>query len=365
MIKKLKLILTATLLLAFSVTAKASDMDILLEQLGCTIKSDTLLYMPKVSASKPVIIQTEDDAVSHVGISIFSDETKALVSRPVCNYIERLLLRMRILSTNDAQVYLTRNKVTVKLNGVNYGNGTFKSVTNLIEGIAEPTTFLLSRSGSYYIASFEFGTNFLEINIPATRELIFGTDKKESDAQIEKKLRSSLDNTPTAQAEVTAEQLLATDDDSIFRLPGSMLLTEQLRNDQYYTKTDGKLKPVYDKQHANESITNLLLGIVDNDITLHIKHRAYGRYTPDIVVPLNSINKAVGDGFKVYATTYTLRSGKMQALAIFHNEEYGYLHMLTITCEPEEWFKDSPELAADLFTNVPQHNIQNLFQTKK
>lgn len=365
MIRKFRAIIVAALLLMCSGAANASDMDILLEQLGCALKCDTMLYMPQVSPTKAVIIQTEDNEVTHVGISIFSDETKSLVNRPVCNFIERLLLRMRIISTNDAQVYLTRNKVTVKFNGISYGNSYFKSVADIIESIAEPTTFRLTRVDNNYIASFEFGTNFLEINIPAKRELIFGTDKKESDAQIEKKLRESGDNVSAVHSDVIMGQLLATDDEDIMRLPGSIFVSEQLRNDQYYTLVNGELKPVFSAKYPNQSITNLLLGIIDNDITLRIKHRAYGRYTPDIVVPLNSINRAIGDGFKVYTTTYTLRSGKMQALAIFYNEEYGYLHMLTITADAEDWFEDKPEIDADLFTNVPQHNIQNLFQTKK
>lgn len=365
MIRKLRTLLFAALALGVCTSANASDMDILLEQLGCTLKCDTTIYMSKVSPTKPVVIQAEDDLVTHVGISIFSDETKSLVNHAVCNFIERLLLRLRILPLNESQVYLTRNKISIKLNGVSYGSGTFRSAANVIESITEPTTFALNRSGSNYIAIFEFGTNSLEINIPATRELIFGTDKKESDAQIEKRLRNSADNASTINANVSMGQLLATDNDGIYRLPGSIFISEQLRNDQYYTNVGGKLQPVCSEQYPNESITNLLLGIVDNNLTLRVKHRAYGRYTPDIIVPLNSIGAAVGDGFKVYATTYTLRSGKTQAVAIFHNEEFGYIHMLTITSNPDEWFKDNPELTADLFTNVPQHNIQNLFQKKK
>jgi hypothetical protein len=168
-----------------------------MEELGSDIPADCLpstnsiFDCPKIIKNKSLVVNfNQAHEISHLGISLFSDETKELLNLPVCNFIERMMLELVLeTSTENLTHKLDRLKLTLTKNGLPYGEVRFPSISNVLEEIQMPAQFSILKEDDRYAAVWKYNReDQFVFTFPASHELIFGTDKKESDDILNKSL---------------------------------------------------------------------------------------------------------------------------------------------------------------------------------
>lgn len=56
---------------------------------------DSVFVCPQVITEKSLVIKyAENNLISHLGVSLFSKESKKMINEPACNFIERLFLEL-------------------------------------------------------------------------------------------------------------------------------------------------------------------------------------------------------------------------------------------------------------------------------
>lgn len=158
------------------------------------------------------------------------------------------------------------------------------------------------------------------------------------------------------------------DSTGILRTEGDIYWIEQLASDLYFQTFGDTLQTLWSRDFPAQSLSNLLLGQVKNpDFGIDLTHRRYGIEKPRFHVSWASLyNTLCTDEVRRYATGFTKDEGKtLRGVLLVHHPVGNYVHMLILTTTVDELFAPEgkrKDLRADLFTNVPQNNILNLYE---
>ena len=78
-------------------------------------KSDTIMMVPSLGSNKDVIFRfNENNVLVHIGVSLFSDETKDMLERNICNFLERFFLEL-LIQGNKTDVCFKLNECHIKM----------------------------------------------------------------------------------------------------------------------------------------------------------------------------------------------------------------------------------------------------------
>ena len=335
---------------------------------SCLPPTDSIFPCSQITKGKPFIVKyNSKNEIEHLGISLFSPESKEMINTPVCNFIERIMLELLLQkSTGDIQSKLREYKVRLQKDGVEYGRGGFNSLSRELERIQSPARFAL-RKDSVYTAFWEFGTNeWMSLSFPASRELIFGTDKKESDENIGESFTNNdcrKDSNVVVSKIISGNELTPVAGTDLYRRKGEMFIIAQINTDTYYQRSDSLYSLIFNLDYPNESLVNLFLTKqIKSSLLLKITHRMYGGFTPEFTVPLDRFICLFDEGFAVYCSLHRSDSKEIQVSVVLHNRDFNYIHLLRVHTSAEQLFSGSGILTADLYTNIPLHNLKNLFQ---
>ena len=360
---KLRLIFPAVLLLIGTKVQAQNQIlaDLHLPETLC----DTTVDIPAVS-DKKIIIECDPVTQSrHVGISLFSPESKEMIGRPICEFLERLALQLCMTSTLDeATTYLKRKGIDLTFNGKPYGSEQFKSMRRVIDAAIIPSDFQLTDSDKRFHATFYFNLfDRLEIEFPASRELIFGTDKKTADQEIYATLLSSTDSASLPPHDLPPIASLYNDSTGLYVSKGKSFMLDILNENKYYTLDDkGNLHVLFSPEYPEQSVRNVMWGITGIDPLFCVTHRMYGGYTPSFELRLSKLFQAFADDFTPYIGTQMLDEQTLQCVIVFHNNTYHYLHMIVCSISIGEIGQLATKtIQADFFSNIPQHNLKKLF----
>ena len=333
----------------------------------CLPPTDSIFNCPKITKGKSFVIRyNSKNEVEHLGVSLFSPETKEMINLPVCNFIERTMLELLLQkSPGDIQSKLREYKIRLQKDGAEYGTGFFHSLGNVLDGVQYPTLFTLYKD-SIYTAYWEFGINeSLSMSFPASRELIFGTDKKESDSYIGELF---VNNDCRKNFDAVVPDLVSDDEltliagTDLYKREGKTFIIAQINTDTYYQRSDGFYRPAFDPAYLNESLANLFLTEqIENSLLLKITHRMYGGFTPEFIIPLNRFICLFNNEFTSYCLLHRTDSKSIQISVVLHNSDFNYIHLLRVRTTVEQLFTNNGILTADFYTNIPQHNLKSLF----
>ncbi|MBQ0056231.1 MAG: hypothetical protein KBT20_01130 [Bacteroidales bacterium] len=330
---------------------------------------DTVMQCPALG--RGVSISVMHDAkgqLSHLGLHLFTPEMKRMVSPLLCNCSERILLELLLQKTEAERLTLLReDKVRLVLNGFPLGSPQFSSFPKVMQLLTESsrTSFVELDSG-YELRITGNDDNTLVLAFPKDRELIFGTDKKEQDERMTELVALGTEQRLSPRVPAVSK-LLPTDEPSVLKSAGSPFMIEQMTSTCYYRKeTAGGVSVVFDRDHALQSFTNLLLGQVDKkDFLVDLTHKRYGLTPPRFNVDWASLFcTLVQPDVECFAAARYIENGQaLSGVLIMSHGSYGYVDMLTVNVFVDQLFDDpKPQLRAYLFTNVPQNNIYNLFE---
>lgn len=328
--------------------------------------NDSIFNCPQIIQGKSLTITyNSKHEVKHLGISLFSPETKEMINLPVCNFIERMMLELTLQrSTQDVVSKLQQYSVTLAKNGIKFNQGYFTSLSGTLDAMQNPVKFSLRRDSSY-TAYWKYGEDdVLSMSFPVSRELIFGTDKKESDQITGESFNSSkCDTTFEEVLKVDVSVLQANRNSEIYVREGQFYLSNKINSNTYYQRSGSKYQLVFNSDFPAESLANLLITKQGKSLALKITHRMYGGFTPEFNIPLSRLSCLFSPGFSTYCILNRSDLGKIQVSAVFRSNDFGYIHLLRIKTTPEQLFTHNGTLTADLYTNIPQHNLKNLLTT--
>jgi len=345
-----------------------------LEEIGndingkCLPEVDSIFNCPEIIQGKSLIVTyNRRQEVNHLGISLFSEETKRLINLPICNFIERLMLELVLENSEDeTKQKLEWYKINLMKNGVEYGELGFTSINEALEEIQNQVKFSLHKNQAQFAAVWEYNEdNQFIISFPAIRDLIFGTDKKESDEQLSNLLFE--ERNPCAQArsleadEVSENDLLFDEAKNIFTKKGREFVLQFVNSNTYYIKAGDTFELLFSEEFPEESLSNLIIKEMGNmNHTLHIIHRMYGNFSPDFDISLEKFLCFFRNDYDIYTAVSMADPKELKLTVILNNKDYNYVHLLLINTSVETIFQDEGVLNANFYSNIPQQSIKSL-----
>jgi hypothetical protein len=335
----------------------------------CLPAKDSIFDCPAIIKGKSLTVKyNSKNEISHLGVSLFSQEAKEMINYPVCSFIERFLLELLQQKTaagmsrrlEDYDVSLEETKPA--------GNSSLSpaALSNILNRMQPSTHFTLRQTEKQYSAIWkldDYGT--FTMTFPVSRELIFGTNKKESDEALSELLPTSYCNeSQKRNVEFKADEMTVnTQDSRIFDRKGDFFILPRLNSDICCVRnSNGAFLPVYDAAHPGVSLKNiLLLPHMNTSLQLHIKHRQYSNFTPEFEMKLSDFICFFQAESNIYCHVETTKQNMLNGYVIVHSKKFNYIHMLHVSATGEDVFKDNAMLQAEFYSNIPQHNITNLF----
>ncbi len=336
---------------------------------NCIPPVDSIFSCQQIIKGKSFVVKyNSHKEIEHIGVSLFSQETKDIINLPICNFIERFMLEV-ILQKDPKNIIrkLDVYGVNFEKNGTGYRKGNFTSMFDVLNDIQHPTKFYLTKD-SKYKATWEYGkNNVLCMYFPVSRELIFGSDKKESDKQI-----SDLFTNQKCQKiasknieSISKSDLIAMNGSDLYKRKGNVFLVNDFNSDSYYQRSDTTFQLLFDQFYPEESLANLFVTRkIETSLNLYITHRMYGGFTPEFIVPLNDFLCIFDQEFSTFCMIHQTSPEIVNLSVILYNNNFNYIHLLRIKTSKQNIFSSKGALVADLYTNIPQHNIKNLFLFK-
>jgi len=370
-----KRILVGVLLATVSITLTLAQSysSVKMEALGSEIPEDCLpvrdgiFNCPAVIKEKSLVVQyNADHEINHLGISLFSNETKELLNLPVCTFIERIMLELVLeQSNNDLIQKLDRLRLSLQKNGRTYGESGFTSIRSVLEEIQLPAQFSLVREDNKFAAIWKYNQDDqLVFTFPVSRELIFGTDKKESDDLLNRSLfdsgRLCRENTITTDM-VKEADLMFDSEKNIFTRKGAEFMLPVINANTYYQKKGGVFELLFSKDFPAESFTNLVVNNMNvMNHKLHVTHRMYGDFSPDFDISLHEFLCYFMEEYDFFSAATSSDNKQMKLTVILRNKEYNYIHLLLVSAPVENVFSYNGLLTAEFYSNIPQQSIRRL-----
>jgi len=342
---------------------------------ACLPRADSIFNCAGLVKGKSLIVNYNGSGeICHVGVSLFSNETKLLINLPVCNFIERMLLELVLEEKKkNARTLLDRYQMRVSRNGADYETGFFNSIEAALGNISTPSQFGLLKEPDRFSAVWNFNqTDQFVFSFPASRDLIFGTDKKESDEMLNKALFGGNmlchENNATADEAVSEADLSFSPERDIYTRNGSEFILSILNSNTYYKKEGDDFKLVFSKDYPVESFANLMQKNYRNEELNHklqISHKMYGNFSPGFNISLKELLCFFGDEYDVFTAVASAGADELKMTAVLRSRDYNFVHLLLITTPIDHLFLQNGTMTADFYSNIPQHSIRSLMGNLK
>lgn len=192
------------------------------------------------------------------------------------------------------------------------------------------------------------------------------TDKAEADNIIYQMLTSKV-TTENWHPGLIIEgnKLKPTAEEGIFIVPGDSFQISSLRSDFYVMKEKDEWVPVNDGRYPMETMVNLLLNrITDNRHKLEIRHHQYGGKYPGISLPMQDLFDLLARNMNLYCSVTFIDQDEIRATLVFHQRALNFIHLLELKVNTRELYDAESTVSGDLYTNIPQNNVNNLFRER-
>lgn len=346
-------------------TKKLENMAVDLQQFCGFPDCDTIISCSEILNNKGIVFGfNRNGEINHLGVSLFSEETKRLMDIGICNFIERFILELVLINDNiKVDSKLKELKISLFINGVAFSDKSNLTISDYIESIDMPVNFSLKYDEFIANAIWIYGSNTFNICFPLYRELIDGSDKKESDEILYNNLYYARSEPINLIDENVSLENLEKYKDNIYVKKGNMFLIPSLTSNVYYIKSGSNYEPLYSPEYPEISMNNLFLTYGNGKgKVLSLTHRRYGYFTPEISIPLLNFLNFFKDDFQIKCHTKCNREGNLETIIVLNHKRLNYIHLLRVLSDKENLFSSNTIFKADFYSNIPQHYIKTLLK---
>lgn len=191
-------------------------------------------------------------------------------------------------------------------------------------------------------------------------------DKAEKDLLIYQELTANYEMENWHPDLIVARHMLKeTDEKGIFIVKGDSFQVKSIRSDFYVCKNNGQWVPLNDPRFPLETMVNLLMNRIDNNHhQLQVRHHQYGGEIPTVSIPMQKLFDMLARNMQLYCSVTNIEKDEIKAVMIFHQERRNFIHMLELKISMENLFDEESTLTGDLYTNIPQGNVNSIFREK-
>lgn len=162
---------------------------------------------------------------------------------------------------------------------------------------------------------------------------------------------------------VNKEKLVDTSEDRIKLLPGKSFQISSLRSDVYVDSATGS--PVFDRRYPMESAVNLLMNVVKENRKIAVTQHLYGNVKKRITTTLPSVFYVLAEGVDVYCNITRIEKDRIEADLVMHNAKQDVIHLFVVSIPMDQLFMADGKLQAELYANIPQKDIKNIYSRNK
>ena len=331
--------------------------------------SDSIMKCEVLPDNKSLIVRYNyKHEIEHLGVSLFSKETKQMLDESVCDFLERFLLEL-VLQKSEREVKrkLIEYHVFLKYNGADFGKDHFVSIYQTLHDLVMPVGFTLHYANKKGLATWDLKhEKSLSLLFPMSADLIIGMDKKEADNHVYSRLVQLQTQSDDYIDEAVCFDDLIKKDGDVYLKKGSTFLIPSLNSDTYYEKKTSGYLPLFQAALPEQSLKTLFHTFTNGtNVKLLLTHRQYGHFTPEIELPLNNFLAMFKRDFEIFTYSKKKKDGKIEIIAVIRHKNLNYIHLLHAVNTGEIQKLDELILNADFYSNIPQHYIKSLFNIKK
>lgn len=334
----------------------------IVEQLPCDPPQSGTFTCSQLNIGRQLYIERRGDAITQIGVRLFTKDIRSSLDNGVCNAVERIWLELLLCNTPQKQKALMKeHRISVVYNGFTLGTAQFPTLDKALHMFASDAAFSMNAAEGKIVLRAHLTDDVLIITLPADRELLFAYDKKEHEDVIREELSDW--RRPFTSSPLPSRQELELLSGDIYVQPGRAYMIDSLKNETFYTITSGRPVALFSKDYPLLSLQNLMMGRVTSDnVSLHVRYRTYDRSKVYCDMPLPQfLGYMQQQGLEFYSAAYHTENGNIQCLLLMHHPIYDYIHMLVVGHSPSLFAGVSTVLNGDFYTFIPQHNIKSLF----
>ena len=119
---------------------------------------DTIFEIPALIKNKSIIFQfNRRKELTHVGISLFTEETKEMLDRNICNFLERFFLELLLQGDKTGICFkLEEYHVQMWLDGQDYAKKNLWTLANFLQIMEMPVNFSMAHNKGFAQAKWTF-----------------------------------------------------------------------------------------------------------------------------------------------------------------------------------------------------------------
>jgi len=333
--------------------------------MNCSLpKQSEIFYCHRITNLPLLVNYDETGAVTHLGISIFSNSLKEFVGKPVCDFQERLFLEL-FLQGSEEKARKLMEEYKVEYPFLFGGGAFFNSLENSLQFATNAKEYVLTKDSLTWESAWYDSTQYFSLRFPSNFDLILGMDKKEAEIWLANQLQlfksKGITSTPLVIDSDELEQL----NPSLYRLSGKKLFTKGMNSNLYFEKNaDSLFSLIYDRNFPEESIVNLF-NHPDTQavgLDLQIRQIVYGGGAKTLKIKLSDFQSFMGSDYEIYTGIEKCTADVLEFSVMYKSKYYNCSHLLFVQTIPHQLFEKTAPLSAIFYTFIPNNNIPNLYK---
>lgn len=349
----------------------SAEIHSLFDQLPKSIKGEISQYISKnkdatldseIEFNHGILrISAENQVIKHLGIRVNEFIAFNKFDSVVNDFIERAFLR---LSFEKSIPDLVNAAETMQLKiFYQYKDLIFSPLSSfeeVLEFIDDSAKFSLTRRDNLFIADWNRNDTVLTCVFPNSMQFISGKNKIELDRDLFMAINGL--NRINHDAVEPDDPSVLHDTSGILIHRGTQFMGILL-SDIYYRKSGTDSILVFEEDLIGYSVPNLFLNRkLTGHRKLQLDHKFYGGKTKTYRVDLSGFLDYFDDDFQCFIGLEKDLPNSIEGTVVFNHKYFNYINMLHFKTNTGELFNDEGIISADFYSNIPMHNVTDLFK---